>query len=378
MRRVLLLTTLALLGAAPLVRAQAPITITQADMPQPRDTLRVSQGVADSLLNFRQTGPNQTWNFANLIPLRQRVETFVDPTSLGGFVSLTFGALGGANRASVATPTQLPIDSLPGGGGLQLGDINAFFRRNTGDYRQVGYSATLNGLSIPFTFQSAQQQDIVYRFPLTFNAADSSRSYFEANVPGTVFLAQEQNRVNRCDGWGTLTTPFGTFSTIRLRTRLDTYDSLVVNGQAPFAIQIPPRYEYKWLANGQHIPLLTISTILTGGRELVTSVVWRDIYRRIVLPTGLPAAPAALANLTLAPNPLSANEGLTLRGLPTGAVTVEIFDALGRHWLTYPATGPTTTLPAAALPTAPGLLLVRVRSAAGVSRPQRLVRMTGQ
>lgn len=366
----LLILTVALAFARP-VAAQSSITITQADMPVPDDTLRVSQALGVGV-NFQQTGPNQTWNFASLTPVRQRVATFVSPTIAGGLPAFTFGPLGGVNRATVGTPAELPLDSLPGGGaGLMLSDFYAYFRAQTADYRQVGFSAAAAGLALPFTF-AAGQQDIVYRFPLSFSSLpDSSRSYFEANIPGVVFFSQDQNRVNQVDGWGSLITPFGTFNTIRVRTRLDAFDSLALSGQTPLGLQLPTRYEYKWLANGQHVPLLTISTAILAGTETVTGVEYRDIYRIIVLSNS--AESAELAALTLAPNPVAASQPITLRNLPAGALTVEVLDALGRRVLTRTLTGPTATLSATDFGSARGVLTVRVQTARGTA-VRRLVR----
>ena len=370
---VILLTLTVALAVARPAAAQTGITITQADMPVVGDTLRLSQGVGAGL-NFQQTGANQTWNFAILTPVRQRVAEFVSPTIAGGLAAFTFGPLGGANRATVGSPTQLPLDSLPGGGGLTLGDLRAYFRKQAADFRQVGYSATLNGLALPVTYTTGQQ-DVIYRFPLSFASADdSSHSHFEVNVPGTAFLAQDQNRVNQIDGWGSLTTPFGTFSTVRVRTRLDTYDSLALNGQTPVAIQIPTRYEYKWLANGQHVPLLTISTIVgaVGGNETVTGVEYRDIYRVIVL--GAPTESAALQAFSLAPNPAANGQAVALRGLPaTAGATIEVLDARGRRLLLRPVGASTATLTAAELGSTHGVLVVRLTTPRGVA-VRRLVR----
>ncbi len=351
-------------GLAALPAAAQGPTITQADMPVTGDTLRLSRGVGLGI-DFQTTGPNQTWDFSTLTPVSQRVAEFLDPLAgAGPLILFTFGPLGGANRASVATPTQLPIDSLPGAGGLNFGDLRGYFRRQAADYRQVGFSAAVNGLAVPVTFASGQQ-DIVYRLPLSFaSAADSSDSYFEANVPGTAFLSQQQRRVNEPDGWGSLTTPFGTFATVRVRTRLDAFDSLAISGQMPIALQLPTRYEYKWLAVGQHVPLLTINTALIGGNETVTGVEYRDIYRRIVL--GTPADVAALREFTVAPNPVGAGQAVALRGLPTtGPVRLDVSDALGRRLLTRTIHGTQATLTAADLGTARGVLTVRLTTADG-------------
>lgn len=355
---------------APLLgRAQTPITINQNDMPNVGDTLRLSQGIPSPTLNYQQTGANQTWDFSQLIPTSQNVRGFVSVSSTGGIFPFIFGNLGGVNRASIATPVQLPLDSLPGG--LALGTINGFFFESAQDFRQVGYGASLNGLPVPVTFNSQAEQDVFYRFPLTFGSQDSSFSAFQVDVPNTAFLAQSQKRVNRCDGWGTLTTPFGTFPTVRVVTTLDTYDSLALNGQTPIAFQIPTRREYKWIAKNQGIPLLTITTTLVAGNETLTGVEYRDIYRIITFPTAV-APDAALSQVTLSPNPVASGQPVVLRGLPAGA-TVEVFDALGRLLVRKAATASEISLATADLGTARGVLTVRATAQNGTA-VRRLVR----
>lgn len=353
---------------APLL-GQAQIIINQNDMPNVGDTLRTSQGVPAPTLNYQQAGPNQTWDFSQLVPTSQAVRGFQSVSSTGGIFSFLFGNFGGINQASIVTPVQLPLDSLPGG--LALGEIYGFFKETAQDFRQVGYGATLNGLPVPVTYNSQAEQDVYYRFPLTFGTRDSSTSAFQVNVPGTAFLAQNQKRVNRCDGWGTLTTPFGTFPTVRVVTTLDTYDSLALNGQTPVAFQIPTRREYKWIGKNQGIPLLTITTTLLAGNETLTNVEYRDIYRRITFPTAV-APEAALATLTLSPNPVAVGQPAVLRGLPAGA-TVEVFDALGRRLVRHATTTPELRLTAADLGAAHGILTVRATTAAGTA-VRRLVR----
>ncbi len=357
---------LALFGVS--LTGHAQITIDRTDMPNVGDTLRISNGIPDPTLDLLTTGANQTWDFSQLVPTSQTVRGFQSVASTGGLFPIIFGF--GTNQATIATKVQLPLDSLPGGG-ITLGDIFGFFKETGADFRQVGYGASFNGLPVPVTFRSAAQQDVFYRFPLTFGTQDSSRSSFEVNVPGTAYLAQDQNRVNNCDGWGTLTTPFGTFPTIRVVTRLDTYDSLALTGQTPIALQIPTRHEYKWIGKNQGIPLLTITTTALGGQEAITAVEYRDIPRRITL--GTRAEAAALGAIGLSPNPAASGAAIRLHNLPTGPVTVTVSDALGRVVAQRTVTGPEARLSPADLVTAHGVLTVRLQTSKGTA-VRRLVR----
>jgi hypothetical protein len=99
------------LAAGPAV-AQVSPSIDRTDMPVPLDTLRLS--VAGPILPagvppLTQRGANQTWNYSALTANSQRVEQFVAVGTLPAFYQLYFGALGGNNRATVASPQAFPL-----------------------------------------------------------------------------------------------------------------------------------------------------------------------------------------------------------------------------------------------------------------------------
>ena len=196
----------------------------------------------------------------------------------------------------------------------------------------MGFGASLNGTAIPVTYASAAQQDVIYRFPLSFaSLADSSKSFFStpAAIATVGYLSQKRKRVNTPDAWGTLTTPFGTFQTVRIVTRLIDHDSVAFGGTPGQGFDVPLTREYKWLAKGQHVPVLTITTRLVAGQEMVSGVEYRDIYRRIIR---LATRDAALeAGLSAAPNPSAVGSALTL-SVPTGSgpVAVSATDVVGR------------------------------------------------
>jgi hypothetical protein len=336
MRRLL---PLLLFAATPALAQVSPI-IDRTDMPAPTaalplDTLRLSAAtivLPATAPPLTQRGANQTWNYASLIATSQRVETYTTlPTAT--LYQLTFGALlGGVNRATVASPQNIP---LPSGINLPLTDPYQFYNTSTAGvtpstFRSVGYGGTVAGFQVPVTYATQAQQDVIYRFPLSFaSAADSSNSFFSISVPGTGYLSQKRKRVNQPDAWGTLTTPFGTFQTVRVVTRIQDHDSISVSGVSQ-GLDIPTVREYKWLAKTIHVPVLTITTTEIAGQETITSVEYRDIYRRIIrLGTRDAATDAALAAY---PNPSAVGSPLAL-SLPAGSgpLTVSATDLVGRE-----------------------------------------------
>ena len=342
MRRIL---PLLLLAAAPALAQNTSPVIDRSDLPSLTvgvDSLRLS--VAGPVLPasappLTQRGANQSWNYAGLVPVSQRVESYVPAsvvTATSLFYSFTFGPLGGVNRATVASPQALPV---PAGANLPIAltDTYQFFNLAAAgatpqDFRSVGFGASLNGTAIPVTYASATQQDVIYRFPLSFaSPADSSSSFFStpAAITTVGYLSQKRKRVNKPDAWGTLTTPFGTFQTVRIVTKLIDHDSVAFGGTPGQGFDIPLTREYKWLAKGQHVPVLTITTRLLAGQEVVSGVEYRDSYRRIIR---LGTRDAVLeAGLAAAPNPSAVGSALTL-SVPAGSgpLTVSATDVVGR------------------------------------------------
>lgn len=369
--------------------AQVSPIIDRTDMPAPTltaplDTLRLSATnpvLPATAPPLSRRGPNQTWNYAGLTATSQRVERYVTVASVTATAPLynfVFGPLGGVNQATVASPQAFP---LAGGVPLPLTDIHEFYRNSaaglpTQDFRSVGFGGVLGGTAVPVTYTNQSLQDVIYRFPLSYSSpADSSNSFFAtpAALNTVGYLSRRRKRVNRPDAWGTLTTPFGTFQTVRVVTRLQDHDSVAVGGTPGIGFDVPITYEYKWLAKGQRVPVLTITTTLTGGQETITTVEYRDIFRRIVrLATRDAATDAALQAF---PSPLGAGSPLTLQlPLSGGPLTVTATDVVGRVLFqrAYSSAG-TLTLGPELFGSFRGVVLLTVTTAQGTAT-RRVVR----
>jgi hypothetical protein len=379
-----------MLAAAPALAQTISPVIDRTDMPSLTvgvDSLRLSVAglvLPASAPPLTKRGANQTWNYAALVPASQRVESYVPAsvvTATSLFYAFTFGPLGGANQTTVASPQVLPIPTgtnLP----VALTDTYQFYRLAAAgatpqDFRSVGFGASLNGTTIPITYASAAQQDVIYRFPLSFaSLADSSSSFFStpAAIATVGYLSQKRKRVNTPDAWGTLTTPFGTFQTVRVVSKLIDHDSVAFGGTPGQGFDIPLTREYKWLAKGQHVPVLTITTRLVSGQEVVSGVQYRDIYRRIIR---LATRDAVLeASLAAAPNPSAVGSGLTL-SMPAGSgpLTISATDVVGRLLFRRSYAGGTGSIniEAEAFGSFRGVALLTVQTARGTAT-RRVVR----
>lgn len=351
-------------------RAQQ-ISVTAQDMPRVNDTLRVSVALASSSLDVKATGPNHTWNFSNLRPMAQRVERFVNVASTALFYQLAFSSPLVTNRATIASPVDLPESlrqlaavNLPN---FSLDDFILFYRQTPTVFQELGFGATINGITAPLPYE---QPDVLYRFPVEYTQRDSSRSSLIVNIPAqSLYYAQDRKRVNHADGWGTLTTPFGTFPVLRVVSTILVNDSLRTADISGVRTQRPTVREYKWLGKGQGIPLLQVNTATVNGQEVILTITYRDIFRNLGSLLSSPEeTPAALFKAY--PSPLGATEALTLELPPLREpAQISLFGPTGsllyRQTVGTPSGAP-VHLPASAFGPTRGLYLLRVETGKSV------------
>lgn len=252
--------------------ASAQITITSADMPSAGDEALRTVAVNPLMLNYQATGANHTWNFANLRYQTQQTDSFYSVSSTNFLFALFFSNLPfNPNRANVATAgTPFPSNPL-----ITITDPYNFYYRSSNAYEQVGLGASIAGIPTPVAFS---QKDKIYQFPLQYGDVDTSISAWSAGLPGVAYYGFNQTRVNQVDGWGQLTTPFATYSVLRVKTTLIASDTVFVDSLGfGTAINRPLSREYKWLANGDIVPVLQVNTTEIFGLEVITAIFFRDV-----------------------------------------------------------------------------------------------------
>ncbi len=251
-------------------------TIDSSSMPSTGDTLRYSIAVPDSavLLNFNSTGANQTWRFDSLQAIRQGLSEFIS-ASQSGYTQVPTSRTG-----------ELLTDSLVLGT-ITLLDVYNFYNNSTSEYAldYRGFS-TPTGFSPPFPTvirESPQfvDKDEVYQFPLNYLDRDSSTFDFTyQNVILGVYISSRGYRINEVEAWGTITTPYGTFNCIKVKTDIVTYDTLSF-GTTQFGINSHQR-EYKWLSPNVGIPIANLSGNVVAGVFVPGNIQYRDTLRPAV------------------------------------------------------------------------------------------------
>lgn len=254
----------------------AQISITNNEMPSAGDTARITLATINPFINYAATGANHTWNFANLRNNGQDLKSYLSVNSTNVIYSLYFSNLPfNPNRANVATTgTAIPANPL-----LTITDPYNFYYRSSSVYKQVGFGAEVSSIPLPVAFS---QQDIIYNLPLYYGVQDTSNSAWNIGLPGVGYYGFAQTRINNVDGWGTLTTPHGTFNVLRVKTELIAKDTIGVDSLGlNFALDRPKTTEYKWLANNEIVPVMQITTTEILGLEIVTEVFYRDDYNTV-------------------------------------------------------------------------------------------------
>jgi len=306
----------------------AQISITSADMPVVNDTLRYSiANPVTSTINIADSGTNKTWNYSGLVPRVQAVDTYKTASSVNITYAVTIPS--GSYGYKVG-------DSLPGlsGSGLPvtISDIYTFFEIKTGPSRYIAdaFAAKVNSFPTPAKYTTP---DVWYYFPLTYpHVQDSSNYVLNVSVPGLGNLKQKGYRKTRVDSWGTITTPYFTspVSCIRVRSEIHEIDSITVTLLGTTIGFQRNFVDYKWLANGEHYPVLWATVNLTTNK--VSGISYRDVARR-----GLDVAntSSAITSIKAYPNP--APNGIVNLDLPANwsNFSVELFDIQSRSVATF-------------------------------------------
>lgn len=247
------------------------ITIDDTDFATAGDQVFFARAV-DLEIDYASTGANYSWNFTDLGSLNDASTNFNSLSGVGFLVNMTYGPLALTNyRATFRTPfDDLPLDQLGGVLPIDIGDVHQYSRVTNQRYTLIGYSASISGQEIPIKSDTIETK---YYFPLEFGDSYQSRGYTSLDMSAFVDARWKQmrQRSTQVDGWGTLTTDFGTFEVLRVKHQIQETDSITYEGNS-FGIPVPTMFEYEWIAKGQKSPILKIVTTVIAGNETVTTI----------------------------------------------------------------------------------------------------------
>lgn len=306
--------------------SKSQITITRSDLPCPVANCGLDSVLFTSVppgvnsVDVNLTGANSIWN---VIPLKNGTTAFqkfypVNMTPID-FQLAFFGS-------DYAQPL-LGNQTLAG---LPVTDAYEFYNYAGNDSRLEikGFAAHMSLQGIPFPLLGVYNgADVLYRFPLNFGDTDSSNSSYSVSVPPTTPFAtikRKQKRVNLVDGWGSMTTPAGTFDVLRVRSEITRVDSVVTQ---LMPIGVPSNIiEYKWLGVTKKVPVLQVTGNVVANNYTPTTITfWGED------PLSVYTAQSDKNQILVYPNPVIDDVKIQFFLAQTSKVDMIIYDVLGKQ-----------------------------------------------
>lgn len=293
--------------------ATAQITLNNSDFADGGDTVRMSS-TTDPSIDFLSTGANYTWDFSGLVAESQTLKNYNDLGNASALVQFLFGGFAPTNyqATNMVASDALPLDQIGTFLPVNISEVNQVSKNSSDSITSIGFSVTVDGTEVPFRSDTIETR---YKFPANFGDVYSSRGYsnLDMNPIFDAIWIQYRQRNSNIDGWGQITTPFGTFDALRIRHLIQEQDSIYIGQFGNWiALPIPPSNVYEWWTNGQLEPILRITTSDFGGTETVTGIEYRDNYD-----PALASVDELVGEVNVYPNPTH-NE-LNLEGLSTGS-----------------------------------------------------------
>lgn len=297
--------------------AFSQITITASHMPQLNDAIPRAQ---DTLTNHQPgpSGPNQSWTFLNNTVHNSPTTTVVSVAS---------------------TPY---ASDFPGSNLAYTNDNSAyvFFNSTSNSLISTGAAGDLlmNGDNILTVFNPDL---LLHNFPKTYGDTQTDFYAFDAQADGSsfnvsrVWLFHEGTVYDTVDGWGTITTPVGTYNCLRQKHVEHSYDSILFTLTPPpfefwalFGVTRDTSVSYSWLALETKLNVAELSFDTLGNPKNFT---WS------LIPPSVTIGVDELDNkeITVYPNP--ASEYVTINvPSPGNNYNLMVYDATGKLVSSHP------------------------------------------
>lgn len=258
----------------------AQITVTSSDFPVAGDTALVSSS-NETTLDLVTTGPNAIWDFSTINISDQTIDTFFNVANADFLVQTVFNNtwLNPNHKSDYYAPFSGGALAQLGQFGIGIQSPMQYTKVKTDSVYNTGISFVVQGQTLP---AKADTIDTQYYLPMTYGDSWSGHSYInlDLNPAFDAIYRRHQTRNTIIDGYGTITTPFGTFDAIRVKSFVSGTDSIYIGTFSTWtALPTPDQIEYQWFANGQKIPVFSVVTSDIAGNETITSIRFKDHER---------------------------------------------------------------------------------------------------
>ena len=248
--------------------------------------------------DYSKTGTNYNWNFATLTGVSQNELQFKNPNTTG---YTTFPYIYNSKNTNLASTNGTSTTLNIGGKTIGTQDYNDYFKKSDGDLTQVAsaYKLNYNGSMIPvrnkFTIA-----DKIYSFPIKYGNTETNNSEYTVDIPGIYYQSKTLARTNVVDGWGSVSTPFGNFSSVlRMTTTLVENDSISIVGEGLPRV-IRTSRELKWFDTSKKYPVLIVTQSFVANIWTTTKVEYLDAkknFQTVARFAYSPTLPIAGANV---------------------------------------------------------------------------------
>ena len=243
------------------ISAQSPIILSVDDIADQGQEFLVTN--ANPVISFdgSDTGPDHTWDFSDLTPLAADTSKWVDVYDTDPFYFFLWLASDVAEQTGVDVANDF----------ITIEDVFNFYERDDDIFGQTGFAGIIAGIPFPIGYD---ETETIFEFPATYNDNTNSETGFDIDIPGIATWTEQRSRTNEIDGWGSITTPGGTFDVLRMRSEILITDNIVY-ADVPYEITYTT-IEYRWMAKENGIPILQINAQEILGVETTTQVIYKS------------------------------------------------------------------------------------------------------
>jgi hypothetical protein len=311
-KRVLIFSLLSGLLFTQLLNAQ--IVLNDNDLPKSNDTqisIRVDSILAISALPGNK-GENVSWDFSNLSGKESDTLNWISATKTTNYSKFPLAALALKKACTKfhSHVTHTDIETCK----------NDF------------YIVNANGLSY---YGSDVQGITKYAIPrnifplLKYGDSIKNESRFIYYSAGYTQKVLHVKGYSKADAWGTIKTPVGSVSAIRIFTSEIVYDSTYTSGIATLKSKTEGNYYYKWYTKGLGYPVLQMSKGILSQNSNYQTIEYAAKLKSVT--TGLENISTNQASATIYPNPFKDRATLRLSSnFNPEKYTLSIFDMYGR------------------------------------------------
>lgn len=235
------------------------------------DTFYLTSATPDTF-DFSLAGPARVWNYGTLNGITQQQLIFRNPKSTG-FTQLQWPYLYNTGNVNISSTNNQSIAVGP----LEESDNNNYYLNNAGALGLKASSFRVSYNNVAINIKNVYSQaDTLYKFPLNYTDTFASNAAYSTSIPGVYYNQQITTRTNKVDGWGTVITPYGSFThCLRVTSAVVQTDTFSFYGSGIPAITTQYR-EFKWLDTSKGYPVLYVKQIKTTAGYVTSLVQYMD------------------------------------------------------------------------------------------------------